>query len=79
MGRVIDALSRDDKHVRKVKLRTSTGILEHPIHKLVLLLEKDQGIPVKEPQDDDTVNHNMEKLFVVFVTEVYDKTAGNAR
>ena len=43
LARVIEAKEDADGLVRKVKLRVRTSVIERPVHKLVLLLERGGG------------------------------------
>ena len=49
---VIDCYEEHDGATRKVKVKVSDGSeYEWPVHKLVLVLGRDRGIPNEEPKD----------------------------
>ena len=52
LARVIDYYERHDEAIREMKVKVSDGSeYERPVHKLVLVLSGDRGIPTEEPKD----------------------------
>ena len=52
LARVINCYQGQNGATMKVKVKVSDGLeYERPVHKLVLVLGQDQGIPNEEPKD----------------------------
>lgn len=53
LGRIVEAKPDAKGHVRVVKLRTKTSVLERPVSKVCLLLEGDKGSVMKGPENSE--------------------------
>ena len=55
MGRITKVFDGNDKMVRVVELKTSSGLFIRPVNKLVLLMKNDIGMPsLRSDMEDDT-------------------------
>lgn len=49
LGRITRAHPDQDGHVRKISLSVGQSELDRPVHKVILLLSQEPGIPIEEP------------------------------
>ena len=55
MGRITRVFDGNDKIVRVVELKTSSGLFIRPVNKLVLLMKNDNDMPpLRSDKEDDT-------------------------